>query len=43
LKELNAKAPKELREYYACLDYYSNRLTKCRKEQKAFEEAAPVS
>lgn len=39
LKDLNQKAPEELKGYYECLDYYSNNFTKCRKEQKAFEEA----
>lgn len=29
--------------YYECMDFYSNKFTKCRKEQADFEEACPVS
>jgi hypothetical protein len=29
--------------FYECMDYYSNTLTKCRKEQVDFEEACPIS
>ncbi|PRW57307.1 NADH dehydrogenase [ubiquinone] 1 alpha subcomplex subunit 8-B-like [Chlorella sorokiniana] len=43
LKEVNAKCPQQLKAYYECMDYYSNTFTKCRKEQKDFEEACPVS
>ncbi|GAB4818748.1 hypothetical protein N2152v2_005794 [Parachlorella kessleri] len=43
LKEVNSKAPEQLKAYYECMHYYSNRFTKCRKEQKEFEEAVPVS
>jgi NADH dehydrogenase (ubiquinone) 1 alpha subcomplex subunit 8 len=43
LKEMHAAAPAELSAYCACMDYYSNRFPKCRAEQKALEEAFPVS
>lgn len=43
LKELNAKAPTQLQAYCECMDYYSSRFTKCRKEQTELEEACPVS
>lgn len=43
LKEAQQKAPKEFKAFYECMDYYSNKFEKCRKEQKAFEEAFPVS
>ncbi|KAL4539788.1 hypothetical protein Ndes2437B_g01860 [Nannochloris sp. 'desiccata'] len=42
LKELNTKAPSQLKAYCECMDYYSNRFIKCRKEQAEFEEACPV-
>lgn len=41
LKDLNQRAPEELKSYYECLDYFSNSFPKCRKEQKTFEEKAP--
>jgi NADH dehydrogenase (ubiquinone) 1 alpha subcomplex subunit 8 len=41
LKELNGRCPDQLKSYCECMDYYSNRFTKCRKEQKDFEEACP--
>eukprot|EP00884_Botryococcus_braunii_P003281 jgi/Botrbrau1/12954/Bobra.154_2s0014.1 len=41
LKEAREKAPEELKKYTHCLDYYSNKFTKCRKEQKEFEAAFP--
>mmetsp|Transcript_12303 Transcript_12303/g.34566 ORF Transcript_12303/g.34566 Transcript_12303/m.34566 type:complete len:103 (-) Transcript_12303:158-466(-) len=42
LKKLNTEAPKELKAYYDCLDYYSNNLLKCRKYQEAFEKVCPL-
>ena len=42
LKDLNAACPDQLKAYCECMDYYSNRFTKCRNEQKAFEECAPL-
>ncbi|KAK9828542.1 hypothetical protein WJX72_000660 [[Myrmecia] bisecta] len=38
LKDVNKKAPEELKTYYSCLDYYSNNFSKCRAEQEAFEK-----
>lgn len=43
LKDLNAKAPEELKAYCECMDYYSHNFGKCRKEQKAFEEKCSPS
>ncbi|KAK9822386.1 hypothetical protein WJX81_007040 [Elliptochloris bilobata] len=43
LKEANSKAPEEFKKYTDCMDYYSNKFKKCRKEQAAFEEAFPIS
>ncbi|KAI3438308.1 hypothetical protein D9Q98_000742 [Chlorella vulgaris] len=43
LKDVNAKCPDQLKAFYECMDYYSNTLTKCRKEQVDFEEACPIS
>ena len=37
LGDLNSSCPEELRSYCECMDYYSNRFAKCRKEQAAFE------
>ena len=34
--------PEQLRSYCECMDYYSNRFAKCRKEQEAFEACAPL-
>jgi NADH dehydrogenase (ubiquinone) 1 alpha subcomplex subunit 8 len=42
LSDLNKKCPDQLRSYCECMDYYSNRFSKCRKEQAAFEECAPL-
>lgn len=42
LGDLNAKCPEQLRSYCECMDYYSNRFAKCRKEQEAFEGCAPL-
>lgn len=42
LKELNSKCPEQLKTYCECMDYYSNRFAKCRREQAAFEECAPL-
>ncbi len=42
LTELNDKCPEQLRSYCECMDYYSNRFAKCRKEQEAFETCAPL-
>ena len=42
LTELNNKCPEQLRSYCECMDYYSNRFAKCRKEQQAFETCAPL-
>ncbi|KFM26513.1 NADH dehydrogenase [ubiquinone] 1 alpha subcomplex subunit 8 [Auxenochlorella protothecoides] len=39
LKEVHAQTPAEFKKYYECLDYNSNKLHKCRTEQKAFEAA----
>ena len=41
LKEINAKCPQQLKAYYECMDYYTNKFTKCRKEQMAFEDMCP--
>ncbi|KAK9919047.1 hypothetical protein WJX75_008974 [Coccomyxa subellipsoidea] len=43
LKLAQEKAPQEFKAFYECMDYYSNKFEKCRKEQKAFEAAFPVS
>ena len=42
LTELNTTCPEQLRSYCECMDYYSNRFAKCRKEQEAFETCAPL-
>lgn len=39
LKDLNARCPEQLKNFHECMDYYSNKYEKCRKEQKALEEA----
>lgn len=38
ISDLHRKAPAEFDEYAYCLWYNSNKLTKCRKEEKAFKE-----
>lgn len=42
LKEVGAQAGPELDAYAACLDYNSNAFPLCRKQQAAFEGAAPL-
>mmetsp|Transcript_34287 Transcript_34287/g.61195 ORF Transcript_34287/g.61195 Transcript_34287/m.61195 type:complete len:102 (-) Transcript_34287:90-395(-) len=42
LKKLNATAPKELKAYYECMDYYSNNLLRCREYEEAFFKMCPL-
>ena len=42
LGDLNSNCPEELRSYCECMDYYSNRFAKCRKEQEKFESACAL-
>jgi len=41
LKRLHTEAPEEFNSYVKCMDYHSNNLEKCRKEQAILEEKCP--
>ncbi|XP_078159549.1 NADH dehydrogenase [ubiquinone] 1 alpha subcomplex subunit 8-B-like [Carex rostrata] len=43
LREMHRKCPKEMDAYAGCMYYYTNEFDLCRKEQKEFEGAFPVS
>ena len=41
LKDLRSSCTNDMRAYSECLDYHSNDLRKCRKEEEAFDAACP--